>query len=609
MTNKISPISTLVAIDENGNPRAGAKLFGYITGTTTKAALTKDEAGLVSHTNPIILNARGEVADIFGSRQDVWQPAGQPLDWILAPSNDTDPPTTPYWTLVNVPAINDVDTSTASAQWTDGTEPSFISTTSFSVAGDQTAIYTKGRRVHTINSGGDIYSTVVSSTLVASTTTVVVRNDSGTLDSGLSAVQYGLLTSVNAAVPGGRNFADTEFVGLINFTSGIGPGYVQNYSLLSSVAGNALTVALKNNAGSDASALSRIDLTFRNATSTNGASVVRSVTAALSVVIPATATLGFKDAETRYINVYAIDNLGAVELAVANGYLADPGALVSTTVLDTAADSAGMLYSTVARTNVPIQFLGRLLIQTGTPAGNWSNAATVHASYIPAPVSDVQLFTASGTWVKPGGYAANSRVLIECWGAGGSGGVRAAGNISGGGGGGSYRSVWKKLSDLSATEVVTIGAGGASVSGTTNGNSGGSSSLGTRCTAYGGTGGAAAGGGGPGGGWFSTAAVTVATNDTNGEGSAAAPGGNGENTGGGGANGGADAAGGNSVYGGGGGGGGGVGAGGASIFAGAGGAATNGTGVAGTAPAGGGGSGKDASGAGARGQVQVTVFP
>ncbi len=115
---------------------------------------------------------------------------------------------------------------------------------------------------------------------------------------------------------------------------------------------------------------------------------------------------------------------------------------------------------------------------------------------------DVQTFNAGGTWTKP---ASGTMALIEVWGAGGGGARRSAGNGSGGGGGG-YTFMWKKLSDLGATETVTIGAGGA-VQNTdnTNGNNGGNTSFGSWALVYGGTAGmqaaslTAAFGGGPGG--------------------------------------------------------------------------------------------------------------
>lgn len=48
------------AIDSNGRPLVGGRLYTYINGTTTPQATYQDADGLAANTNPIILDARGE---------------------------------------------------------------------------------------------------------------------------------------------------------------------------------------------------------------------------------------------------------------------------------------------------------------------------------------------------------------------------------------------------------------------------------------------------------------------------------------------------------------------------------------------------------------------
>lgn len=100
---------------------------------------------------------------------------------------------------------------------------------------------------------------------------------------------------------------------------------------------------------------------------------------------------------------------------------------------------------------------------------------------------DTQTFTGSGTWTKPG---SGNITLIECWGGGGSGGSgNGAATHGGGGAGGGYSAKLILTSALGATETVTIGAGGAGVTGASDGNAGGQTSFSSATnlvTAYGG---------------------------------------------------------------------------------------------------------------------------
>lgn len=140
----------------------------------------------------------------------------------------------------------------------------------------------------------------------------------------------------------------------------------QIQSITSSVASNALTVGL--NATS---------LDFRSATLTNGVPNTRT-TAALSLVVPSTATLGTSANTAARLILIALDNSGTVELAIVNiagGNNLDETTLISTTAMSAAATSASVIYSTTARTSVPFRVVGYLDI-TETVAGTWAADAT-----------------------------------------------------------------------------------------------------------------------------------------------------------------------------------------------------------------------------------------
>jgi len=192
MTVKISPLFNDAQLDASGNPATGYKLFTYTSGSSTKQTVYQDSAGVTQHTNPIVLNSRGEPPAL------IWLTAGVSYKFVFTSPTDTDPPVSPIRTVDVVTGVN--DTTSAFDEWVAGPAPTFISATSFSLAGDQTSTFQVGRRVKTTNSGGTVYSTILTS-VFTTLTTVTVVNDSGVLDSGLSAVFYGLLSKTNDSLP------------------------------------------------------------------------------------------------------------------------------------------------------------------------------------------------------------------------------------------------------------------------------------------------------------------------------------------------------------------------------------------------------------------------
>lgn len=198
MTVALSPIFQLdsAQVDANGNPRSGAKLFTYLAGTSTKVTTYKTSAGSggASHENPIELDANGLPP------APIWLTEGLTYKFYLAAPGDTDPPTSPVIPVSdNIVPINDVS-ATAATEWTSGPTPTYVSATSFTVTGDQTTTLHVGRRIKTTNTGGTRYSTITRSVFGA-LTTVTVANDSGSLDSGLSALSYSITSADNTSAP------------------------------------------------------------------------------------------------------------------------------------------------------------------------------------------------------------------------------------------------------------------------------------------------------------------------------------------------------------------------------------------------------------------------
>jgi hypothetical protein len=152
------------------------------------------------------------------------------------------------------------------------------------------------------------------------------------------------------------------------------PEDATNYGFTTSVGASALTINLKNAAGSDATVGDPITISMRNATLATGTYSSRSVTSALSIVVSSGATLGHADGKASPIFVYALDNSGTVELAVSTTRF-DDSFIGSTTVMSSSSDVATTIYSTTARSNVPMRLIGRM-ISTQTTAGTWAATPT-----------------------------------------------------------------------------------------------------------------------------------------------------------------------------------------------------------------------------------------
>jgi hypothetical protein len=198
------PLQSTFFIPGGAVPASGGQLFFYVSGTSTKQTVYKDNAGAVAWSNPLVLDSGGNLP----SGGTVWFPTGNTYTVKFCPATDTDPPTSPYWTHDNLTGMNDVAAQTG-AEWVPGPVPTFINGTSFAMSGDQTATFQVGRRVKTTNSpAGTVYGQILSAGFATGSTTVNVTNSALSMDSGLSAVAYGTLSATNPSYP---EFRDSIF--------------------------------------------------------------------------------------------------------------------------------------------------------------------------------------------------------------------------------------------------------------------------------------------------------------------------------------------------------------------------------------------------------------
>jgi hypothetical protein len=170
---------------------SGGKIYTYLAGTTTPQATWTDSTQAVANANPIILDSAGRPTS------EIWLQAGLVYKFILTDSNNN---TLGTWD--NVSGVNDVSFTGAVSEWQASLlTPTYISSTSFSVPGNNVALFQVNRRLQITVTAGTIYAYVVSSSFGGGITTIVVQPDSTAIDSGISAVNVALLNSLNPSTP------------------------------------------------------------------------------------------------------------------------------------------------------------------------------------------------------------------------------------------------------------------------------------------------------------------------------------------------------------------------------------------------------------------------
>jgi hypothetical protein len=368
--------------DVNGNPLVNGRLFFYAAGSTTKQDTFNSSAGTMPNSNPMTLNALGEL------NGECWLTVGLNYKLVAAPLGSDDPPASPIWTEDNVTGINDATISLD--QWvSSGLTPTYVSATSFTLAGDQTSNFQVNRRLKTTNTAGTIYSTITASAFAA-VTTVTVVNDSGSLDSGLSSVSYSLLSATNPSVPTiyARSGANIDIASLASPAIAAATATTQagsdsstkvattaqahaaiandsQFSVAASVAANALTVQLNGTP----------IVAFRSTTITTGTPLVATCSNNLQVVVPSGSTLGTVNATQATLALLVAYNAGTPVLCVANvnnGLNFDEASLISPTTISGASNSNSTIYSGAAcAASSPFRVVGFLTISEAT-AGTWA---------------------------------------------------------------------------------------------------------------------------------------------------------------------------------------------------------------------------------------------
>lgn len=167
-----------------------------------------------------------------------------------------------------------------------------------------------------------------------------------------------------------------------------------NGTIVQSQGASAQTFAIKTLAAADPSASDPVLFMFRDVTAATGDYVVRSVTAALSIVIPSTKGIGFTNSTPGRVWIGALDNAGAVELFVINAlngtsiYPLQGWGIISSSAVS-GATAAAVAYSTTARSSLAYVTLGYAAWEAGGTlgtAGTWNVAPTRMQLFQPGSV-------------------------------------------------------------------------------------------------------------------------------------------------------------------------------------------------------------------------------
>ena len=208
----LSPILNDAQFSDDGTFLAGGLIWFYQAGTSTPILAYTGPDAATAWTNPIVLDQRGETGG------EIWLAANSPYKMVVeGPPEYGQAHGVVISNFDNISGVNDPGTSTIQNWIAFSGTPTYTSTTTFTVASDARTVFLKSRRLKTTNSGGTVYSTVISSVYSSGITTITVANDYGQyLDGGLSAVFYGFIetgsvSSIPVSVNAGSSAGGSQY--------------------------------------------------------------------------------------------------------------------------------------------------------------------------------------------------------------------------------------------------------------------------------------------------------------------------------------------------------------------------------------------------------------
>lgn len=259
--------------------------------------------------------------------------------------------------------------------------------TNKTLTGNTAANLISGSGTMTLNTSGTITVPNGTDTLVGKATTDVLTNktitvaaNSITSASTARAAQFGsggalensTVTTTELGYLSGVTSAVQTQINSLTALSGFGQSYqLSNISFSTAITTNTLVISLKQNDGtSDCSVGSPCTASFRNGTAATGGYSTVSFTAANTVTLAATDSIGALALSGQTVYVYLVSDTSS-EIC-ASMKLFDEGTLQSASALTGGADTTlTTLWCTSAHTSKPIRLIGKVTASWSNP--NWGS--------------------------------------------------------------------------------------------------------------------------------------------------------------------------------------------------------------------------------------------
>ena len=369
--------------DSNGDPLAAGTINMYDSGTTSVRTTYSERTGTTPNTlnasNQIVLDSTGRLDESVYIPTGLWKYV---LKDSAAATIDTEDA-----------ILGCLDTSVFLTGSMPAETPVIAKTADYSIV--------NGDQVNVINAnptGGSFTLTLPSAVTVGDSWRVTIRNIgtanqvivatvlSQTIDGQTSATLTLYLEAITL-VSDGANFhisetANSPVVARRYVAAGAGFSLIGG-NLIASVASNALTIAVKTAAGNDPSALSPVKVLIRGQAAADEEYSLITLTAATSIVVPDTATLGAANNSPFRIWIVGFNDAGTFRLGVincrsgSNIYALGQFPIVNSTAISTGSDSAEVFYTGSGVTSKPYQILASATWESGLgTAGSWSSAPT-----------------------------------------------------------------------------------------------------------------------------------------------------------------------------------------------------------------------------------------